>query len=390
MSWRSRHSRELSIRNIFLLLAILNGVVLCYLIYSAWSALQDSAAGQMHAHTTLFLAILLVIGVTISYRIVSQRVIRPLRRLAWESYAIAHQPSLEDDLVLNVEGSDEISSLTKAFNQVLRSQRDAIVQLDSANQKLRDVNRKVSDSIQYAALLQKSILPDRLIKERFGPDHFVLWMPRDTVGGDYYVFHDEGPCCLAGVADCAGHGVSGAMMTMLARAGIDRAIQQIGINSPAAVLNATNAGMSQVLSEARLSRTIATTMDMGLVFMDLESRQMRYAGARISLFWSDGTTVQCVRGGNRSLWDRRTCAYEDHLIPMDSGYTYYLATDGVFDQSGGEHGYGLGADRFRQWILEHATKPLPEQHEDFSKALAAFMGEFPQRDDITMLSFRVL
>jgi serine phosphatase RsbU (regulator of sigma subunit) len=288
-----------------------------------------------------------------------------------------------------VVGTDEVARLADAFNGVLHRQRQAFEQLDLANQRLRDVNKQVDDSIRYAALLQRSILPDRQLSERFGSDHFVLWQPRDTVGGDYYVFHDDGNRCLAGVADCAGHGVPGAMMTMLARAGIDRFIQQLGIDSPAAVLQATNAGMHLVLSEAQLSRALATSMDVGLVLLDFDAEILRFAGAKISLYWSDGETVEMVKGDNRSLWDRRTGVYQDHEMPLRRGFTYYMATDGVFDQAGGDHGFGLGTERFCQWLLDHASKPLAEQHDAFTRSISDFRGEHPQRDDITMFSFRV-
>ena len=380
-----RKGRVLSIQQIFLLLAILNGIVLGYLIYSASTLLGNPASSQMQAQTTIFLAVLLAIGVTISYRIVSLRVVEPLGRLVREAYAIASGDSAE---LLSLRGSDEIGRLTDAFNHVLTRQRQAYDMVDQAHQRLVDVTKQVDDSIQYAALLQKSILPDRQLKEKFGNDHFVLWQPRDTVGGDYYVFHDEGGRCLAGVADCAGHGVSGAMMTMLARAGIDRSIQLKGIESPAAVLQATNEGMHSILSEAQISRAIATTMDAGLVFLDSSSRILRFAGAKISLYWSDGATVEFIKGDNRPLWDRRRGDYRDHLLPLREGLTYYLTTDGFLDQSGGEHGFGLGSERFSQWILEHASKSLAEQHQAFSSALDAFRGDYPQRDDITMLSFR--
>jgi serine phosphatase RsbU (regulator of sigma subunit) len=380
-----RKGRVLSIQQIFLLLAILNGIVLGYLIYSASTLLGNPSSSQMQAQTTIFLAVLLAIGVTISYRIVSLRVVEPLGRLVREAYAIASGDSGE---LLSLRGSDEIGRLTDAFNHVLTRQRQAYDLVDQAHQRLVDVTKQVDDSIQYAALLQKSILPDRQLKEKFGNDHFVLWQPRDTVGGDYYVFHDEGGRCLAGVADCAGHGVSGAMMTMLARAGIDRSIQLKGIESPAAVLHATNEGMHSILNEAQISRAIATTMDAGLVFLDSSSRILRFAGAKISLYWSDGATVDFIKGDNRPLWDRRRGEYRDHLLPLREGLTYYLTTDGFLDQAGGEHGFGLGSERFSQWILEHASKSLAEQHRAFSTALDAFKGDYPQRDDITMLSFR--
>jgi len=388
MASSARKGRVLTIQQIFLLLAILNGIVVASLFFSAWQLLNDQASSVQHAATTSFLAALLVVGVAISYRIVSVRVTGPLSRLVRQSYAIASDEGTSDELLV-ARGNDEIASLAEAFNAVLLRQRQAIEQVDSANRRLREVNKQVDDSIRYAALLQKSILPDRQLSERFGQEHFVLWQPRDTVGGDYYVFHGDGPRCLAGVADCAGHGVPGAMMTMLARAGIDRSIQQVGIESPAAVLQATNAGMHMVLSEAQLSRAIATSMDVGLVFLDFEAQLMRFAGAKISLYWSDGHNVETARGDNRSLWDRRAVTYQDHQIPLLSGFTYYMATDGVFDQAGGDHGFGLGTDRFRDWLLDHAGKPLSEQHEAFTRSLSEFMGEHPQRDDITMLSFRV-
>ena len=69
-----------------------------------------------------------------------------------------------------------------------------------------------------------------------------------------------------------------------------------------------------------------------------------------------------ARADNRSLWDRRAGTYRDHTIPLASEFTYYLATDGVFDQAGGEDGFGLGSDRFERWLLDHATKPLHQQH----------------------------
>lgn len=380
--------RTLSIQQVFLLLAVLNGIVLGTLLMSSWRVLKEPALSSEHAYTTMFLAGLLVVGVAISYVIVSARVIRPLSRLARQSHAIASDRSTTDDLLL-ATGSDEIARLAEAFNGVLLRQRQAFEQLDRTNQRLRDVNKQVDDSIRYAALLQRSILPDRQLTERFGTDHFVLWQPRDTVGGDYYVFHDDGGRCLAGVADCAGHGVPGAMMTMLARAGIDRFIQQVGISSPAAVLQATNAGMHLVLSEARLSRALATSMDVGLVLIDFDAELLRFSGAKISLYWSDGRTVETVKGDNRSLWDRRAGVYHDHEMPLRRDVTYYMATDGLFDQSGGDLGFGLGTERFREWLLDHATKPLAEQHEAFTRSISEFRGDYPQRDDITMLSFRI-
>ena len=151
----------------------LNGIVLATLVFSAWRLLNEPWSGVDHAYTTFFLAGLLVVGVAISSLIVSQRVVRPLRRLVRESHTIATDDSASQEQLL-VRGSDEIARLADAFNGVLARQRQAIAQLDTANQRLREVNKQVDDSIRYAALLQRSILHDRQLSERFGLDHFEI------------------------------------------------------------------------------------------------------------------------------------------------------------------------------------------------------------------------
>ncbi|KEF42745.1 MAG: histidine kinase [Cyanobium sp. CACIAM 14] len=328
---------------------------------------------------------MLVILAVISYQIISRRIIVPIGRLVKEASFIE-----SDDMssLLTVRSDDEISKLAKAFNMVLTKMRQAIIAGDLANQKLRHANHQIAASIDYAGLVQRSILPDRQLQETFGENHFILWLPRDTVGGDYYIFHQEGSSCVAGVADCAGHGVSGAMMTMLARAGIDRSILEVGISSPAAILSCTDSAMRSLLHGARPSRSIATSMDIGLVHLDFQARTLRFAGAKISLYWSDGESMQMIRGDNRAICDRRIGAYTDHDLELRSDCTYYLTTDGLLDQSGGENGFSLGTEQFTQWLIRLAREPLAAQRQALAEALAEFRGSHPQRDDITILSFR--
>ena len=375
----------ISIQNVFTLIAVINGLVLAYLVIAATQLLLVPGNRSAEAYVSLFLTLLLVVLAIISYQIIARRIIRPIGRLVREASCIE-----SDDMssLLTIRSNDEISRLAQAFNTVLGKMRQAIISGDIANQKLMEANRQIAASIDYAGLLQRSILPDRQLQETFGEDHFILWLPRDTVGGDYYIFHSEGGHCLAGVADCAGHGVSGAMMTMLARAGIDRSILEVGITSPAAVLSCTDTAMRNLLHGARLSKSIATSMDIGLVRLDFYRKSLRFAGAKISLYWSDGETMHVVRGDNRAICDRRVGTYTDHDLPLQTNCTYYLTTDGLLDQSGGEHGFSLGTEQFTQWLIHLAREPLAIQRQSIAAALEAFRGSHPQRDDITILSFR--
>ncbi|MCT0225269.1 SpoIIE family protein phosphatase [Synechococcus sp. CS-1328] len=377
--------KHLSIQKTFALIALINGGVLLYLIIYNFTLLRGETAEQSSVYVSLLLTLILAVLAIISYRIIFARIVAPLARLVEETRRIE---SNDHDIYLTVKGKDEVSLLAHTFNLLLSNMRQAFDEIDSSNKQLVHANRQISESLRYAGLLQRSILPDRQLKDVFGDDHFILWQPRDTVGGDYYILHTEPDRCLVGVADCAGHGVPGAMMTMMARAGVDRSVQEMGLDSPAALLRAIDHSMRSLLGDAQLSRAIATSMDMGLALIDFQNRLIRFAGAKITLYASNGVDVIKQKGDNRAICDRRIGAYQDYDVPLRQGYTYYLTTDGYLDQSGGEYGFGLGSERFSAWLLQHAAKPLPDQRRAFSESLAEFRGALPQRDDVTVLSFR--
>lgn len=328
--------------------------------------------------------------------LVERLVLTPLRRLQQSAGAIAEG---RYDVSLPARGRDEIGELTRAFGVMAdkvrthtadleRKVRERTFALEQANREMAVAQKKIGDSIDYASLIQRAILPDRQLTQSLGPRHFVLWKPRDVVGGDFYVFRADGPNCLLGVIDCAGHGVPGALMTMLARAAIDGAIAECGGSDPAAILRRTDQALRAMVADAQLPRALATNLDAGLVYVDRQAARLRFAGAKISLYASDGTEVRECRGGRRALFDRRAPELDNIEADLSPGWTFYLSTDGFLDQSGGEHGFGFGNTRFTQMLRECAKMPLSEQSKAFAGTLARYQGENPQRDDITILAFR--
>lgn len=323
-------------------------------------------------------------------------VLRPLRGLKQSAKAIA---AGQYDSPLPRTRPDEIGELSSAFasmaDQVRRHTEeleDKVQQrtqaLEAANREMAAAQKKIGDSIDYASLIQRAILPDRQLQASLGERHFVLWKPRDVVGGDFYIYR-EGPAdSLIGVVDCAGHGVPGALMTMLALAAIDHAIDSVKSHDPAAILRETDQVMRGMLGQQEFTRSLATNMDAGLVRVDHQRKQLHFSGAKISLFASDGTDVREYKGARRAIGDKRQGDYQDVEIPMQAGWTYYLCTDGFLDQAGGEHGFGFGNSRFADLLRNHARRPLAEQAEVFAATLAQYQGGQPQRDDITILSFR--
>jgi serine phosphatase RsbU (regulator of sigma subunit) len=209
-----------------------------------------------------------------------------------------------------------------------------------------------------------------------------------VVGGDFYVYRQVEDGCLIGVVDCAGHGVPGAFMTMLARAAIDKAIDEAGAHDPATILNRTDQVVRSMLNAQAGQRDIATIMDAGLVHVDFATRRATFAGAKIALYWSDGDQVDCIKGGRRSLGDRQHGEHANESVELLPERTFYLTTDGFLDQAGGDKGFGFGNARFVDMLRQHAERPLNEQGEAFASTLAAYQGSHPQRDDITLVCFR--
>lgn len=344
-----------------------------------------------------FIALLTILLLALAYAI-ERLILAPLRRLQSSATAIAEG---HYHLSLPVSSEDEIGDLSTAFSvmankvqahteELEHKVRSRTVELEAANKQMRQARLQINASIDYASLIQKAILPDQQLTQMLGEQHFVLWQPRDVVGGDFYLFHPaEQGRFLVGVVDCAGHGVAGALMTMLARAALDHAIHECGITSPAAILQSADKILRGMLQDCELPRGLATNMDVGLACVLPDQGALVFAGAKMSLYHSDGEHIAEIKGSRRALLDRRAAEFVDTHLSLQPQHIYYLATDGYLDQAGGEKGFGLGSSHFCELLRTHAMLPLSEQAQALKQALDDYRGSYPQRDDITLLAFKV-
>ena len=358
-------------------------------------AAQVLSERWLNTATAALVMLIVILLLAFGYA-VERLVLKPLRKLQLSAVALAQG---DFDVSLPPPGRDELGDLSRAFGSMARQIRNHTEELETkvlartqaleeVNRDMRRAHKQINDSIDYASLIQKAILPSHQLLRQLGEHHFVLWRPRDVVGGDFYIFRAEEDCYLLGVVDCAGHGVPGALMTMLASAALDHAMSRTGIAAPAAILGHTDSTIRGMLQHCELPRAIATNMDVGLAYVDRSHRVLRFSGAKIGLYWSDGERVGEYKGNRRAIGDRRVGSYTDTEIALQPGITYYLTTDGFLDQAGGDLGYGFGNTRFAQLLRSHARLPMARQASALTQALADYQGEYPQRDDITILSFR--
>lgn len=306
------------------------------------------------------------------------------------------------DRRLVVDREDEIGQLTRSFNAMTTTIGDYMQNLEQkvaqrtdelqrANGLLESTNRKVMDSIGYARLIQSSILSKPEDLAALSSDHAVLWLPRDVVGGDFHCVHrDADGGFLIAVADCTGHGVPGAFMTMASKALLDRAVAARGLADPAALIGELHRGLRALL-QSRFAGDADNGLDIGLLYVPARRDRVVFAGARLALWVvePDGA-VAVVKGDRQSAGYRRIpddAAYANNELPARVGQRFVLSSDGIFDQNGGERGFAFAQSGLMRVLAGFAGRPLAELPEELARRLNEWRGDSPQRDDMTLFGF---
>jgi len=278
--------------------------------------------------------------------------------------------------------------LANPYKRAIAMNKELEEQVALRTRELTERNEEILDSIGYAKLLQQSLLPlDRQMAECLSA-HFVIWRPRDVVGGDFYWVKQVGERILLAVGDCTGHGVPGAFMTLLAVSALNRIVETIDLEDPAAILSSLNRSLKHTLHQEDANGLTDDGLDMGMCVLD--SDRLIFAGAACSLYKTIGDEIQEYKGDRKSIGYRKTpidFSYSNHVTSVENA-CFYLTTDGLFDQNGGEKGYSFGKKRFSELIANWRNHPLSAQKNGFLQALSEYMGNEPQRDDITVVGFR--
>lgn len=318
----------------------------------------------------------------------SNWIARPLRALSQSAASLAagQWPKTAPRLSPIHEVATLLASMEDMARRVKANSENLEQLVAERTEALETAHLRLTDSIDYALLIQNAILPNRQLDREMDKQHFVLWLPRDVVGGDFYFYRGGEQGKLFGVIDCAGHGVPGACMTMAAHAAIEVATQRVPWHDPAAILQQTDATVRNMLP---LDNRIVASIDAGFCHYAAETGTLSFAGAHQSLFWTDGAICEEISGGRRSLNDRRRGTFTNVQLTPTPQHTYYLITDGLLDQVGGDLQHSFGTRRFREWVLDHAHLPMEEQRQALIATLNSYRGQHPQRDDITIFAFKL-
>lgn len=269
----------------------------------------------------------------------------------------------------------------------------AFAQLDRAHGELEKANRLVLESIQYARRIQSAMLPDKLALGDAVKEIYVWWEPLHVVGGDYFWLERFGNRSLLVLADCTGHGVPGAFITLVVASALDRILHEQKLLDPARILLALDEMVRARLRQDRSDAESDDGLDAAVCLWDSDAQTLTFAGAGMPLIYVQDGAIHEIRGNKSSLAynsTRQTRKFTNHLVEVRPGMAFYMLTDGVSDHMGGKPRRLFGRKRLISVLLENQGKAMPEQITAIRQALDEYRGEEPRRDDTTLLGFRPL
>jgi len=284
---------------------------------------------------------------------------------------------------------DETDALYENVLHQVEVQKQAI---ENAQARLNEAFEVISSSITYAARIQRSVLPDVSILDAVTQDHFVLWEPRDRVGGDMYWVGAWGEGCLVILADCTGHGVPGAFMTLIVIGALERALKEVPAGKLGHLIARVHQFVQVSLGQHYERDGSDDGLELGGIFFEMGAPQFTFVGARFDLFQVIDGEIYTVKGTKAGLGYRGipyAQAYEEVKVPHETGAQLYLKTDGYTDQVGGENRRMFGNKRFKALLLEIQDCPMAEQKQRLEKALLDYQGAEGRRDDVSIIGFQI-
>ncbi|CCQ72861.1 transporter substrate-binding domain-containing protein [Magnetospira sp. QH-2] len=267
-----------------------------------------------------------------------------------------------------------------------------ITERKQAERERDDALDVISSSIMYASRIQRSILPSTdILKERLA-GHFVIWQPRDVVGGDIYWCAPWGEGLLVILGDCTGHGVPGAFVTLLGFGALERAKMEVEPGDLPALVQRMHKLLQTTLGQHLEGGEADDGMELGACYFPADMSAMIFVGARFEVFIVEDTEVREIKGIKKGIGYRSIPAdqvYPAQMIPLHSGQRFYLTTDGMIDQVGGERNRMYGKKRFRTLLANIQDRPLPDHRNLVYDALIEYQGDQMRRDDVSLMGLEI-
>ena len=282
--------------------------------------------------------------------------------------------------------------LLEAKNKQISRQKDEIQQQKEIAESQRDQiayqKKHITDSIEYALRIQTALLPSlELFTDKL--DHFVLYKPRDIVSGDFYWVAEVDSKQIIIAADCTGHGVPGAFMSMLGVSFLNEIILSKRILQPDLILNALRDDVMSSLKQHETTSDVKDGMDMCVCLLDYNADSLQFAGANNPLWMFSKGELTEIKGDKMPVSIHETMKpFTNHWIDLKKGDTFYIHSDGFADQFGGPNQKKYLSKNFKNTLMEMQKKPMLEQGAELDRVFEEWRKDVEQIDDVTVIGVR--
>lgn len=268
----------------------------------------------------------------------------------------------------------------------VKKQKELVVE---ANNQIEEKNKELTDSIRYAKRIQLALLKEDNSQLKNIPEHFILFEPKDIVSGDFYwTYHMEQYWYIA-AADCTGHGVPGAMLTMLGTAYLNEICSGNDLHTPAQLLDLLKQKITTELSQTGSQGESKDGMDMSVIRMNLTTGEVEWAGANNPLYQiSDGALTEIKADKQPIGYSEKVSPFTNHNISLKKGDSLYLFSDGYADQFGGEKGKKYKYSNFKKVLSQTNSMSPEDQKNALLESFRNWQGNLEQLDDVCVIGIR--
>lgn len=291
----------------------------------------------------------------------------------------------------------EATTLTPIFNHEGKLVKYIIIDDDVTDRKvneeiIRQKNKDITDSILYARQLQEAIMPPISGISEIFPESFVLFKPKDIVSGDFYWYSTTREVCLLAVADCTGHGVPGAFMSVIGNELLDASVRDPSIQSPSATFDQLDQKIKAIFAKGRQYNQRQDGMDAAMLVWHRNDNLIQFTGAKRPIIHIRNKKVTEYSGDRLSIggdWAEKQKEFTCQTLYAEPGDLFYLFSDGFADQFGGAKGKKFMHKNFVQLLCDISELPMPAQKEKLEQTFEAWKGDLDQVDDVSVVGIKI-
>jgi serine phosphatase RsbU (regulator of sigma subunit) len=270
--------------------------------------------------------------------------------------------------------------------QVAEIQRDEI---QNQHYQLEEKTKEITDSINYAKRIQEAILPPIKLVKNYLAESFIFYQPKDIVAGDFYWMETTDDLVIFAAADCTGHGVPGALVSVVCSNALNQALKEFGQTQPAAILDKT---LDIVIERFEKSeKEVKDGMDIALCAYNSKTMELQFAGAQNSLWIIKNGADELIeiKGDKQPIGKyAEKKPFTNHTIQLEKGDLIYMTSDGYVDQFGGDKGKKYKSINFKKLLLSIKVKPVDEQLTIIKQNFDQWKGDLEQLDDVCVIGFK--